>query len=550
MKHLVFILIFAFILPSAGQANVGGSFLEVAQAQVKKSKKRSVRTKRKARKTRSNRKRARRSKSQAAQIRKLNSIEAMIASDNNQGALKELFKIRRSFRFRSHRSKIYYLMGLAFYNLNFYQTAAFQFGMAVTGSRGRNLVESINKLEHISTNILHSSAMLNYALSKVELSTFPKEYQNKLRVVISEVYLTNKQYDSVIKILSKVDRNSEEYLRAKYIQSLAYAEINKPKQAYKGFSELANIRNNHATTDVIRVNATLGMARAAYQAKDWKEAIRKYKMIPRDTIQWHDSIFELSWAQMRAAQFRSALSNFHSLHSPYYKEMYQPESLILRAIIYLYICKYDELDKVLKVFKNTYFPIKEKLVSYTAGSKNPKEVFDDLVSVQRQYEEGVEIEHIGSKLPVVGALSILRDPKIKNYLKYAQMLQAEKVVLQNASWASSAMQRYVSNMLNKRLENTKKAAGRSIINTLGLMRSHLIELSDQQYDFIRYEMLGAQKSKANKTTDEDKKSKQRIDAKINRGFYVRNGYEYWPFGGEYWLDEIGNYYFLGVSNCE
>ncbi len=36
----------------------------------------------------------------------------------------------------------------------------------------------------------------------------------------------------------------------------------------------------------------------------------------------------------------------------------------------------------------------------------------------------------------------------------------------------------------------------------------------------------------------------------DRSFYIQNGYEYWPFQGEYWLDEIGNYYYLGKSRCE
>jgi len=52
-----------------------------------------------------------------------------------------------------------------------------------------------------------------------------------------------------------------------------------------------------------------------------------------------------------------------------------------------------------------------------------------------------------------------------------------------------------------------------------------------------------------KLAGKDLQSEQ-IDEKIDRTFYVQNGYEYYPFQGEYWLDEIGNYHYLGKQSCE
>jgi hypothetical protein len=41
-----------------------------------------------------------------------------------------------------------------------------------------------------------------------------------------------------------------------------------------------------------------------------------------------------------------------------------------------------------------------------------------------------------------------------------------------------------------------------------------------------------------------------MDENVSREFYIKNGYEYYPFKGEYWLDEIGNYHYLGKQSCE
>ena len=39
--------------------------------------------------------------------------------------------------------------------------------------------------------------------------------------------------------------------------------------------------------------------------------------------------------------------------------------------------------------------------------------------------------------------------------------------------------------------------------------------------------------------------KVQIDEKFSRDYYIKNGYEYWPFKGENWLDELGNYHYIG-----
>ena len=110
-------------------------------------------------------------------------------------------------------------------------------------------------------------------------------------------------------------------------------------------------------TDKARVDALMGKARIFYQKKNWDEAIEAYRTVPRDSEFWHDTIFESSWAMLRSGRFRSAMSNFQTLHSAFYENFYLPESLLLRSIVYLYICKYDEMDKTLNLFGRIYKPV-------------------------------------------------------------------------------------------------------------------------------------------------------------------------------------------------
>ncbi len=110
----------------------------------------------------------------------------------------------------------------------------------------------------------------------------------------------------------------------------------------------------------------------------WDRSITAYKMVPRDSTLWHDALFESTWSYLRSGRFRSAMSNFQSLHSKFYDSYYLPESLILRSIVYLYICKYEEVDKVLTTYDNTYSKVQKRLFSYL---KEKRPTQEDLIQM-------------------------------------------------------------------------------------------------------------------------------------------------------------------------
>src|ERR1700677_4154189 len=115
-------------------------------------------------------------------------------------------------------------------------------------------------------------------------------------------------------------------------------------------------------------------------------AVELYREIPKDTQAWHDALFESSWAHIRAAQFRSVLSNLQSLHSPFYEDFYLPESILLRGIVYLYICQYDEMEKTLALFERIYQPVQTQLEEFTNTVSDPITYFNEIEKVSKNYE--------------------------------------------------------------------------------------------------------------------------------------------------------------------
>ncbi len=92
-------------------------------------------------------------------------------------------------------------------------------------------------------------------------------------------------------------------------------------------------------------------------------------------------------------------------------------------------------------------------------------------------------------------------------------------------------------------------AGKQFRRHLILVQNDLRDLFEQS-NFLRFEMISGKKEVVKKEIAGKGLDREKVDEDSSRDYYVQNSYEYWPFTGEYWLDEIGNYHYVGVQACE
>jgi len=467
-------------------------------------------------------------------------------------ASSRLFKMTRDPRFVSQRMRIKYVLGLMLYEMGMYQVAAFQFVDVIRNADSRYMKQSLQKLS-LAADALNDDTLLNYAISKVNIDEFPVASQDMLRFRFGEYYQRKNQWDKAADNFSRVPASSAFYPKAKYLEGLSYVKQNDLNGALKSFSNLVANRADKGITDTDRVAGLMGMARIYYQSHKWDQAIDIYRKIPRDTVLWHDALFESSWAHMRAAQFRSVLSNLHSLHSPFYEDYYLPESILLRGIVYLYICRYDEMEKTLGLFEKIYQPVQNGLEDFTQGNTDPISYFNEVERVIKNFDQlkGDPAARKALKVPFLVSRDIVREGDFKHIYAYIVKIRAEQDIANKmpVSWRRSAVGIYANELLKGRINTSVKLAGE-------IARSHMVsmrqELSDlfEQYNFARYEMINGKKEQLKKKIQGKGLVSSQVDDNKDRDFYIQNGYEYWPFRGEYWLDEIGNYHFLGTQGCE
>ena len=451
---------------------------------------------------------------------------------------KELYRLSRLRAFKRKRIQIKYVLGIAFTEMRLYHLASLQFIYVIQKARGEYKYKALEKLAGI-TEFMGDENFFNYIFSSVRERDFPVIQREKLYFYFGDFYFGKGKYKKARYYFQKVKPGSFLYRRALYRLALSFAEDKQPLKAARVFRDLASIRKG--ITDTARVAALMGQARSLYQAERFEASIGVYRSIPRDTKYWHDSLMENSWNYLRAGKFRSALSNFQTLHSRFYQDRYQPESLILRGYVYLYICKYYELEKVLDLFRALYLPtLREARQALKWGR-----LYDS-------YFRAADPERGGSSaLSPVILDQVMKNARFRGYLDYLQKLREEQSRWRSLpeAWKRDRVGRSAAYILKARVSSTRKRAGRLVRRILSDIRSELEKLSTSE-EYLRYDMLRGKRERLKKKIARKYTGSLKIDEKLSRDYFVQNGYEYWPFEGESWLDELGNYHYLGRHNCE
>lgn len=475
----------------------------------------------------------------------------LIREKKYEAASQRLYRLSRNPLLRDYREELRYKLGLVLMEMGLNQVAAVEFLRVAVKGKSKFLKQSLEKLS-FAADSLNFDVLLNLAISKITVGDFPAIHKDMLFYRIGEFQLKKKDYLEAAKNFNRVEPSSRYYYRAKYNQAVSLAEDGKPEMSAQSFDEILQNVGNKDISDPIRVSALIGKARALYQDKKWEESINAYREVPRDASAWHETLFESSWAMLRGAKFRSALSNFQSLHSPYYENNYLPESLVLRSIVYLYICKFDELNKTLGLFENVYGPVRKKILQYLSRRPDPTKIYQDFVAAS-QGQGGIQIP-----LPAVN--KIRKEYDFSQNESYLENLKLELSSYEKlgSTWKNSPLGKYAQKLITLRIKKTERKLGLIIKRHLFEIKSELRDFFEQ-VGFLQLEVVNLQKEEVKKELskkDEEKALEElgiatkQVDQNIDRKFYIQNGFEFWPFQGEYWLDELGNYHYLGVSSCQ
>lgn len=474
---------------------------------------------------------------------------AQIRAGQYVSASDRLLNLSNSADAQAQRPRIKYLLGVALMELSLNQTAAFQFVDVIRSGDAAWTKPAIEKLL-VATDKLGDETLLNFAIQRVEISQIPEANREMLYFRLADIKQKEGQREEAVQYYKRISEKSRYYYSALYNMGLAQTELNQTDAALQTFQKLLASRSSARANDTNRVAAQLAVARIYYQKKDWARSIDAYSKIPRDHVLWHSALFESTWAMLRSARFRSTLSNFQSLHSSYYEDNYLPETLLLRSIVYLYICQYDEMEKVLSLYDSQYGPALKRVSAFLDKAEMDQYFLE--INKGLQIKNKPAQKSMGAvALPYNVVKYILAEGDVRRTTAYMKKVIDEKrIVDNNAQIRSSTVGQYAGRLLNNRINSTRGVVAALAKKHLTDIRTELTDLTEQA-GFIRYEMINGKKEQL-KRRIEGKAVKKNLasDETKDREFYIENGYQYYPFQGEYWLDEVGNYHYLGKQSCE
>lgn len=469
----------------------------------------------------------------------------LIKTGKNLAAAQQLLGLSRTSAIPAERARIKYLFGLSLMELNLNQTAAFQFAELIRTGDPAWTKQAIEKLL-VVTDKLGDETLLNFAIQRVDINQIPAQNREMLFYRLAETKHKAGLAKEAIEFYSKVTPRSRYYFNALYNMGLAQAESNQPDLALQSFRRLLNSRAKASVTDTNKVAAQMAIARVLYQKQDWAKSIEAYSLIPRDHKYWHDALFEKTWAMLRAARFRSTLSNFQSLHSSYYEDTYLPETLLLRSIVYLYICQYDEMEKVLSLYERQYGPALTRVNNFLKNT-NSDMYFQEVNKTYQLKKNTDDKKQLALPYNILKRVSEEGDVR-RSYAYLKKVNDERKLVESSSQLKGSSVGSYALRILNNRINSTRAVIGDQVKRHLTSIKEELTDLNEQS-SFIRYEMINGKKETIKKRLSGKELPKNNEETR-DRSFYIQNGYEYYPFQGEYWLDEIGNYHYLGKQSCE
>jgi tetratricopeptide (TPR) repeat protein len=462
-----------------------------------------------------------------------------------------------------------YVLAKSLYRLGMYHSSLGEFSnMLAKGPQTKFFKNGLEWLFFISHKTTNESVILE-EIAKYANFEFPQRFRGEFRYLLARYHFVrgkaldqidqraeaSKSFDQVKTLILTVPKGDPFYARAKYLEGLAYFRDNNFSTALESLKEV--IRTTRPAADKepgqaradkeIRELAFMQLARTHYGVKQNRNAIYYYSKVERGGKQWLEALFESSWANYRISQYEQALGNLVTLSSPFFREEYFPEALILKAVIYYENCRYRESRSALEDFERIYLPVHDQLELMTRKELEASEYFKLLEDIEKKNLAQLPKTNTDVILGRILRLA-LTDKDLKNTNDSILELEAEidSISKRSDSFRYSEMAKTLLAGLKAQRELLVKKAGTM---AKGKLESELAELKKLLTNGLRIKFETTGKEKEFLEEQLRAGGKQEVVRNYRYSVAVSDDQLYWPYEGEYWRDELGTYQYTLTKGC-
>ncbi len=456
-----------------------------------------------------------------------------------------------------------YVLGKCLFRMGMYHSSLNQFKVLLgKGPSNKFFKSGLEWLFYIARKTVNEQIILD-EIAKYANQEFPEKFRSQFRYLLARYHFSRgkalddagqadeakKSFEEAKKLIALVNRNDPFYGRIKYLDGTLQFREGAFPHALESFKDVVRSNNPRVNSDSdprLRELAFMQLARTHYGHRQNRYAIFYYDKVSSGSDQWLESLFEASWAHFRIGDYERALGNLITLSSPFFKDEYFPEALILKAVIYYENCRYREARAILEEFERTYLPVHNELEKILAQNLDAQRSYDVLSDIQKKNRSGGK----GTSLLLERILKLaLTDKDLKQVND--SILELEKEMDSIAESRDAFRFSDVAKNLTEGLRTERTA----LMSKAGILAKAKLEFELTQLK----ELLGQALRIQFETTDQEKKfleqqllvgsARSEVLRKYKYSVAVGDEREYWPYEGEYWRDELGSYQYTLTKGC-
>lgn len=517
-----------------------------------------------------------------ADRQKLDVAVSLFKNDQYEQAAMAGYEIVKDPKMAGLQVEARYVVAKALYRMGLYHSSLGEFSkILAVGPQTKFFKTSLEWLFFISRKTKNETVILD-EIARYANYEFPEKFRSEFHYLLARYHFVrgkaldqvgqsdqaDKSFEEVKRLATLIPRTDPFYPRTKFLEGLAlFRNGSKVKSADARRGDTSMVSAIEDMKEVIRLTrpgggktaeqasldqslrelAFMQLARTHYGMQQNRYAIFYFGKIERGTNQWLESLFESSWANYRVGQYEQALGNLITLSSPFFRDEYFPEALILKAVIYYENCRYRESSLILQDFERTYLPVHNELETLVKKNMAASEYYSVLADVQKKNKTGGEKNGTDVILERILRLA-LTDQDLKKTNDSILELEDEMDAF------SSKGDTFKYSELSKELLEGLKEQRTALIEKAGIMskgklETELIALKQLLANGLRIKFETTTKEK--EFLEEQLKAGGRtaIVKKYKFTVAVADDQLYWPYEGEYWRDELGTYQYTLTKGC-
>lgn len=487
---------------------------------------------------------------------------------NYEAAALGFWEILQDPKAASAHSRAEYMLGKSLYRLGMYHSALAIFKRILArGETDRFFATSLEWLFFIAHKTTNQTVVLD-ELARFAGVAFPERYENEYRYLLAKYNFvrgralmdahaadggTTTAYSEASKeslnearrLVAMVPANSPFYPKAKYLEGLALYATGKPALALESFKDVVRATNPRKEGTVfdpqLRELAFMQLARIHYEHRQNRYANFYYSRIVRGSDQWLRSLFESAWSYFRLGEDEKALGNLITLRSPFFRDEYFPEAMLLEAVIYYENCRYPEARRTVDAFLERYGPLHRALTKLLDRRLPSPQAYWDALAATEEGERDELLERI--------VRMALTDQELRHLSDSIAELEGEvKTISQRRDlFRFSGLAKYLLSELEGQRKTLAEKAGH---HTKRKLERELRELGQLNYRALAIKAEISTREKDALQASLEKGESVTVVRPYRYSTAVDDEHVYWPYEGEFWRDELGSYEYTLTRGCK